>query len=672
MLYLTEDYQKNLYSHWNNYILDNKSIPLSANGIRPMVYESWKRSKSYGVDPLNVLNKSLDAAALTRVLKNSQPLISVAHSYITNLYSYVQGSNFVIVLADREGYVIDMIGKDKSIQSSAKKTGLEIGTSRSEKHVGTASIGTCLATMQPLQIYGCEHYLKPHHQYFSAAAPIKNHNGVLIGCLALIGPNEYANEHTLGMVCAAVDGLEKEMKVRQAYEDISHVNNQLFSTIQSISSGIIMIDGMGIITHHNSRASQFLKVPSQDLVHENIANLIDLKKASINPVDLTSNIHNKELTYVNYLGNILHLSLSASIIYSNENNIKSSTVLVFEEQQQIHKMISKMSGFSANYTFDSIIGNSLPFTKAISMGKVAAQSASNVLILGESGTGKELFAQSIHNASSRSNGPFVAINCASLPKGLIESELFGYEGGAFTGANKEGRPGKFELAAGGTIFLDEIGDMPLDLQTSLLRVIQSREIIRVGGKQPKKINVRIMAATNLNLMEAVTNKTFRSDLFYRLNVLSVELPSLRERREDIPVLANYFIGNYNKSMGKSIKEISPEALQLMVSYSWPGNVRELENVIERSMNLAQTDAIMETDLPESLASDIHSSDKTAPPLTASPNESTSRGREYGRILEALRAEEGNITNVSLALNIPKRTLYRKLQKYNIDINSYRL
>lgn len=672
MLYLSEDYQRNLYSHWSNYILENKSIPNSAKGIRPMVYESWKRSKSYGVDPLNVLNKKLEAPALARVLKNSQPLISVAHSYITNLYSYVQGSNFVIVLADREGYVIDMIGKDKNIESSARETGLEIGTSRNEKYVGTASIGTCLVTNQPLQIYGCEHYSKHHHQYFSAAAPIKNHNGTLIGCLALIGPNEYANEHTLGMVCAAVDGLEKEMRVRQAYEDISHVNNQLFSTIQSISSGIVMIDGMGIITHHNSRATQFLKVPSQYLVHENIANLIDLKKASINPVDLTSNIHNKELTFVNYLGNTLHLSLSASIIYSNENNMKSSTVLVFEEQQQIHKMISKMSGFSANYTFDSIIGGSLPFTKALTMGKVAAQSDSNVLILGESGTGKELFAQSIHNASSRSNGPFVAINCASLPKGLIESELFGYEGGAFTGANKEGRPGKFELAAGGTIFLDEIGDMPLDLQTSLLRVIQSREIIRVGGKQPKKINVRIIAATNLNLTEAVTNKTFRSDLFYRLNVLSVELPSLRERREDIPVLANYFIGNYNKSMRKSIREISRGALQLMISYSWPGNIRELENVIERSINLAQNDIITESDLPEFMTSPMHSNDKAGPHSASTPTEQIAKGREYDRILNALRMEDGNITNTALTLNMPKRTLYRKIQKYTIDINSYRL
>lgn len=668
MLNSLQEKQNTLYSNWKSYVFEDNPMPLSAENMDLLIFDSWNRSKSYGVSPMAVNHQQLDATALSLRIKNNQALISVAHSYIEKLYSYVQGSNFIIALADREGYVIDLIGKDFPIQNSAKETGLGLGSNRSEESVGTSGIGTCLAVREPVQILGYEHYLETHHRYVSAAAPIKNNRANLMGCLALIGPKEFANDHTLGMVCAAVDGLEKEMIVRQANEDIIRINSQLFSTIQSISAGIIMIDSMGIITHHNSRASQFLKLTSQNLEKENISNLLNLKKPSFNPVDLKANFYRKEVTLTNHKGDPLYLFLSASIIY-NKKQVKIGTVLVFEEQQQIHKIIIKLSGFTANYTFDKIIGNSTSLKKVIDMGKVASLSDSNVLILGESGTGKELFAQSIHNASSRSKGPFVAINCASLPKNLIESELFGYEGGSFTGANKEGRPGKFELAAGGTIFLDEIGDMPLDLQSSLLRVLQSREIIRVGGKQSKKIDVRIVAATNQDLHKAIHNKTFRSDLYYRLNVLSIEIPPLRQRLSDVSVLANYFIGHYNKTVGKSVKKISPAAMDVLTSYSWPGNVRELENVIESSINITQSDIIEKEDLPNSLGAKVTSQDKVA--LIPSEFE-PSIAREHERIIEALKIEKGNVTNASIALNIPKRTLYRKIKRYDIDLSVYRL
>lgn len=670
----TENYQKKLAVLWDQYIGKDEFMPDHCIDIRPVIYDSWKRSKAHNISPLEVKDAKLGTEDLERVLKHKENLISVAHSYILKLYSFVKGSNFIIALTDEHGYVIDLVGQDAMIQARAKKSGLTIGCNRSEKYAGTNGIGTCLYTGQPIQIWGYEHYIQPHHHYVCSAAPIKNQHGTIIGCLDVVGPMEAISMHTLGMVCAAVDGIEKEMKMRQAYEKIFIMNNQLVSTIQSISSGIIMIDNMGIITHHNHRAASILKLPFDHLGYKNMADILDMKTGNINPLEITKNLHNKELTITNAFGIKLNLSLSASIIY-NDSQEKISTVFIIEELQRIHKMITKMSGFTAKYTFESIIGTSSAINQLKALGLVAAQSDSNVLILGESGTGKELLAQSIHNASSRCHGPFIAINCGSLPKGLVESELFGYEGGAFTGASKDGYPGKFELAQGGTLFLDEIGDMPLEMQTSLLRVIQTKEIVRIGGKSAKPIDVRIMAATNVNLLESVGKKGFRSDLYYRLNVLSFVVPPLRERIEDIPILIDFFIRSYNRSMGKSSQGLSPEALALMLAYNWPGNVRELENVIERGMNLATGPYIEETELTQEILSYQHTPVQTAAAkekTPAPPRKTLPKAKEQDMIVQALEKEMGNINQVSLLLDIPKRTLYRKINKYQIDLSQYRL
>jgi len=667
----TNEYNKKLFEYWNKYIENDNPMPEKLDDIRPIIYESWKRSKARNVYPFEIKDAKLSPKELRYTSARNETLMSVAHSYIMNLYSYVKGSNFIIALTDNRGFVIDLVGQDPEIQQKAKKSGLAIGCNRSEEYSGTNWIGTCLATGQPIQIWGREHYIEPHHSYVCSAAPIKNQYGTIIGCLDLVGPVGAVNSHTLAMVCAAVDGIEKGIKMREAYEKISITNTQLVSTIQSISSGIIMIDNMGIITHHNNRAIQFLKLSNQNYENENLANILDLKHAQLNLLELNRDINNKEITLKNSLGTVLNLSLSASVIFNSQHE-KINTVFVIEEQQRIHKMVSKMSGFTAVFTFDSIIGKSAPMSQVIEIGKIAAQSDSNVLILGESGTGKELLAQSIHNASDRANGPFIAINCGSLPKGLIESELFGYEGGAFTGASREGQPGKFELASGGTIFLDEIGDMALDLQTTLLRVIQTREVVRIGGRYPKKIDVRVMAATNVNLSESVQNKSFRSDLYYRLNVLSIIIPPLRKRKEDITVLMDHFIQIYNQTMGKKVTKFTPEAFNRMMDYSWPGNVRELENVIERALNITQDDIISEDELPQEFLlkaqPDIVFDDLPDKLIPAEFGKS----KEANRIVAVLEQEEGNITNASAILGIPKRTLYRKLQKYNIDVSSFRL
>lgn len=312
--------------------------------------------------------------------------------------------------------------------------------------------------------------------------------------------------------------------------------------------------------------------------------------------------------------------------------------------------------------FEDIIGGSDKITAAKTLAFIATRKSSTVLLLGESGTGKEVFAHAIHRGGSRKNGPFVSINCAAVPEQLLESELFGYAEGAFTGACKGGKPGKFELANQGTIFLDEIGDMSFSMQAKLLRVIQEREIERVGGTHPIKVDVRLVAATNQDLYQMVIEQKFRLDLYYRLNVIAIELPALRERPEDLEPLIVALIKRLNERLETSIEGVIPEALNLLMNYSWPGNVRELENVLERAMNISDEPLIRMEHLPSQLKKSIGNINP------AWEEQTLEQGlfiAERKLIMDALRQTKGNKVQAARTLGIHRSVLYKKLSKHKL-------
>ena len=672
----TKEYNDLVEKKWLYYIKEGHPMPPLNPDIRSFIYDSWKRSKAYNVSPLKVKDKLLSAESIRRTQKENRVLIRVAHSYIQHLYSFIKGTNFVLALADAKGFVIDLVGDDTMIQTRTKKSGLRIGCCRSEEYAGTNGIGTCLTLGKPIQIWGYEHYIEPHHGYVCSAAPIRDPNGKVIGCLDVVGPIGLPHNHTLAMVSASADAIEKELKMAEAYERMTTTNRQLVSTIQAIDNGVILLDKDGQISQHNKRACQIMKLPYDGLHNENLSNIIDIRKSSVDPLKAAADIQNREVTLTNCRNEQISLILSLSIIRDKQKN-KIGTVLVFSELINFHRLVNRLSGFNAKYTFDSILGKSPAVYAVKKIAHAAAKSHSNVLILGESGTGKELIAQAIHNASSRSSGPFIAINCGSLPKALIESELFGYEPGAFTGASREGQPGKFELASGGTIFLDEIGDMPLELQASLLRVLQSKEVVRIGGKQSKKIDVRIMAATNIDLQESVHRKEFRADLYYRLNVLYIHTPPLRERKSDIILLAYHFLESASQTMGKQVSKIDSYAQKCLENYSWPGNIRELENVIERAVNLSTTSVIGLSELPSDMVSpsDVHIHTTDAPEPTdvyATILDEKDTNTSIRILTGALEAERGNVSRAAERLGISKRTLYRRINKHQIDLDKFRL
>ncbi len=340
----------------------------------------------------------------------------------------------------------------------------------------------------------------------------------------------------------------------------------------------------------------------------------------------------------------------------------SKKIITMEKEIKYYKDQLKKQK-SAKYSFSNIIGESKSLMEVKNICQRAAMSDSNVLIMGESGTGKELFAHAIHNASDRASGPFVKINCAAIPSELLESELFGYEGGAFTGAKKEGKVGKFELANGGSIFLDEIGDMPLQMQVKLLRVLQEREIERIGSTKTRPINVRIISATNKNLEEEVKTANFREDLYYRLNVMSVNIEPLRKRKDDIRPLAKALVKKLSSQMGVHVDSISEKAMAALEAYDWPGNIRELENVIERSINLLDSDRIIKV---STLPVHITQSHKTHVYIAGSTLKEQLYDVEKSIILECLNENQGNKQKTANDLDMSRTSLYQKLKSYGID------
>ena len=315
-----------------------------------------------------------------------------------------------------------------------------------------------------------------------------------------------------------------------------------------------------------------------------------------------------------------------------------------------------------NHSFGEIVGKSKKMQHVFTQIQTAAAGAINVLIQGETGTGKELIAKAIHDNSPRKARPFVAFNCAAIPTGLIEGELFGNEPGAFTGAS-ERRIGYFEQADTGTLFLDEIGDMPLILQAKLLRVLQEREFQRLGGTSTISIDIRVLAATNQDLEDAIRDGYFREDLYHRLAAFPITVPSLRERREDIPILAHHFLEKYAAAAEKSIRDISTDALQVLRQHDFPGNVRELENVIERAVLYETTDRLQ----PQSLL--LHQTQERSQPATSSPTDATTilplDEVERRAIVHALKVTDNNVPAAAQALGIGRSTLYRKLKEYNL-------
>ncbi|MEA4884714.1 MAG: sigma 54-interacting transcriptional regulator [Clostridia bacterium] len=430
---------------------------------------------------------------------------------------------------------------------------------------------------------------------FQICTPIRL-GGLCIGVLAIVAFTTEQRDRLMERQPSYVSFLERmaELVASKAAEaalirSIEARTSELEAVIDSIQQGVVCVDQDCRIRHINTRASSMLEIPPGTRLINMDMRLIWPSALLCSCMTQGSNKLNAEETYRTPGGRLVRFLSSVQVL--RYGDLITGGVCTFSDLESTHKSAFRAMEKGTDFTFSDIIGGSNALADVKRMAEEAARYDSSILLIGETGTGKELFARAIHNASHRRESPFVGVNCAAIPESLLESELFGYEPGAFTGASKNGKPGKFELADHGTLFLDEIGDMPLFLQAKLLRVIQNMEITRVGGVYSKRVDVRIVSATNQDLNAFIAQGRFRPDLYYRLNVVPIRLPALRERREDISVLTQYFAVHYAGLFNKDVRGLTDEALEALLEYSWPGNVRELENVIEFAVNFAKGDRI---------------------------------------------------------------------------------
>ncbi len=635
---------------WEHFV---KTGQIDETIIRPCIASSWQRCRKDHLDPF--MSRSKDRLSDTQIKKRIEyrkELVHVAWPFMELLYHIVEGSGFRVDLVDEEGYILKMIGDLEAMKISQDTNSL-VGANRSEKAAGTNSMGLVLISQEPVQIAGAEHYLEFCQRWTCSAAPILDQEQKLIGILNMSGRNELVHKHTLGMVVAVAKAIENEMNIQK-------INQQLRTTLQAISDGIIYINTQNTITYVNPMAEEILGINHTEIVNQPFDQVFTTSPSLHQVSNSGKGFSNHEI--VIHVGKqSFHCIVSARPIISAENTNKGM-VVVLKKTAEIRRMAQNMVGTTARFTFKDIIGESDTMQQHLKIAELASQVSSRVLIEGESGTGKEMVAQAIHNASLFQHGPFVAVNCSAIPHDLIESELFGYEEGAFTGAKRGGKPGKFELAEGGTLFLDEIGDMPLDMQVKMLRVLQENQVVRVGGRKALPLHIRVIAATNKNLLKEIEKGHFREDLYYRLNVIKLLLPSLRERCEDIPLLVNKILHKVCNRMGTPLKNIHPNAMEMLTHYSWPGNIRQLENLIERMVVLNRKDEITTEDLPKIFweTPSVEVLNSTSSPKLISLNE-----MEAITIKRTLQILQGNISKTAQTLGITRKTLYQKIKKYEI-------
>jgi transcriptional regulator of acetoin/glycerol metabolism len=656
------NYSENqIMTAWESFLTDTGKQ--DCPGVRPVVKDSWMRCKTVGVDARGtgavVRN---DDDYLHQLHENNHELIRAAADSMAIMKHLLDCTAAMIILTDRDGVILENYGDDRVLEAG-RDIHLEVGGRWNEEVAGTNGIGTALQTGKPMLIHAAEHYCQDVKAWTCAAAPIFDpFDGSVLGVVDLSGPTKIFQRHNMTVPVIAARQIEQNlfqrgagerMRLMEAYLDSAPAHNQ--------EDGMVLLDRTGKVVCHKNLPDLKVRGTRQSAI--NVGDVLFTPRPNMTEADVADT---------------LTLSVTPQIIrLLRLNGVIAGTVLVYKNERTSTSRLSPalpgkpdgkpVSVEKTGMPLPVILGESPEVRRVIDLIERVATGKGSVLIEGETGVGKELFGQLFHARTAvSSKTPFVTVNCGAITRELIASELFGHVPGAFTGALRDGKQGKFEQASGGVLCLDEIGELPLDIQPFLLRALEEKIIYRVGDNKPRPVNVRVVALTNRDLLQEVETGRFRRDLYYRVGAIKIVVPPLRERGDDAAILLDYFRHQIAKDLDEPPLEFSEAAMEVLNRYVWPGNVRELRNLVESLHLTSPMGTVDASDLTDvGIAAGATDRSGTADLPSPSHNSKDMATMEYRMIKAAIESNGGNLTLAAKQVGIARSTLYRKMQQFDL-------
>lgn len=610
--------------------------------IDSSLLNSWKRSEQHAASMDKAKEAILEAHELKIIYDKHEQFIKRLHPAVEQLATTLKSSQSIVVLSDVSGILLNTVG-DPSYLEETEKIYLQPGAQWSEDIHGTNSAGTIAIEKRPMAVVGTDHYLASHDNIYCVGSPIYNSKGKLTGVLNISGHATRYNPSLLHFIDIIARKIENNILFEEREDDmIISLQNELNPSFEAL----ISIDNDKRITGMNRAAQEVLPIEGSSGV------TIQLDELLVN-ADTLLDKSSSEMTFtiVNIKSQNYKKNFIASVLQRPSREIVSIPHFSKLTEKQKNKTVNKKQRI-----FPKMIGEDALFIHALNIAKKVAPTHYTISITGESGTGKDVLSHAIHQASDRYNKPFIALNCGGITKNLVESELFGYEPGSFTGAKREGHAGVFERANGGTLFLDEVAELPLHVQTTLLRVLQDFKVTRIGGNTPVKVDIRLITATHTDLWEKVQAGTFRDDLFYRLQGVHIELPPLRERTDRLQY-AHYFLKEIKAELQLEAIRLEESANKLITTYDWPGNIRQLKSALREAAFFAGEGVIEAHHFPAYIVHSYRGNVKTPSLLQTMENKT---------IMRIVNKTEGNVSEAARILGIGRNTLYRKLARIRND------
>ena len=655
---------------WHGFIAAGSVSEPLAQAVRPEVLESWHRCRKDAVDPEMAMIPRVATANLEARQSQAARLVDLLAGAIELLMGHLETGTLLACAFDRHGCLVHTWG-DADLAPFGGEAEV-VGAVLREELAGTSAVGLALSSGNASWCFGYEHYCRQLHPLADAAVPAFDDAAQLLGLLALFGRREtVGGEFLLSLARMAVASANRSRRLREMRQAANRYGQFLADITSTSAEAMLIVGPRGYIRQINPAAIRLLRLDPTRMDRP-ASQIARFRPPLIGSLCVGHPVSGLEMEVATE-GDTFHV-LADGTPLRGPGGQPLGTLCVFRRKRTLTAVPRRERGRAATFTFEDILGGSEPIQRAKAAAEKAAATSVSVLLEGQSGTGKEMFAQAIHNDSDRRDGSFVSVNCAAIPPELIESELFGYRDGAFTGARRGGMVGKFEAADGGTIFLDEIGDMPLNVQAECLRVLENRTVVRVGEHDEIPVDIRVITATNKRLADEIEQGKFREDLYYRLSVFRISMPPLGECVSDIPGLVEEFVERFNSEMSRSVSGVTDEVMGKFMAHDWPGNIRELKNAVQHAV-MVDTDGTIEMeDLPEDLRERLQAGTLAADPkdplldqkqsfekLSRELTASTRQLYEH-----ALIAAGGNVTEAARALGVGRATFYRKMARLGIS------